>query len=161
MSDVPVTLQLMVDPTWQVGYRVQVYSDFGGGEIDTDRPLLQRPFGLFPTDVKPAGWGVDPFGEVPFAGGTPGAVDGGWGREAFAEATFAESEDLIEVTVYVPDACGLHKFGVQVLDAEGNPQGELIDTEAVVSGREPAKPASFAFSSYDKPSDTVTFAFGV
>lgn len=162
MSRVPITLRIPVDPSWTAGHHLQVYCDFGLGEIDTDRPLLARPLEVFPGEIEPAGYGESAYGEVPYGDLAPSLGTGGYGDQGYGEAPYGGGDDYVEAVVYVDDDYGSYAFAAYAIDAEGNEQSDPLDViEVFVSGREPPMLSGFAFSGYDKGTDTAAFAAGM
>lgn len=163
MSRVAVQLRVKLDATWKVGDKVQVYTNYGSGAIDTGNPLLPEPIEILP--------GVEPF--VGLGGGhlglgalgesrAPQLHTGGLGGLPLGQGALGGSEPNIIVTVYVADAFGVWKFAAGAVDEAGNVQGDALDEiEALVSGEDPPALTAFAFSGYDDGTDKATFSFTV
>lgn len=157
---VPVTLRVNVDATWLHGTRVQVYTDWGTGTIDTSKPLLNRPLDPYARKPRPGGLGANRLGEVPL--GAAAAYLGGDGpmQHALGSVSLDSAVQSFEVTVHVPDACAAWKFAAQALDEGGNAQGAALDElTAYVSGREPRPVTGLTLSGYDGGTDKLTFTF--
>ncbi len=144
------------------GDALQAYSDFGTGTIDTGRPLLKAPAALFSGAVQRfEGHGGEVYGESTYGDGLAQPIaGGGHGDEIYGETAYGDAAAARELIVQVPPAFGMHKFSVQLLDAEGNPQGAALpEIEAMVSSTDPPSLSSFEFDSYDTGGDVLTFRF--
>lgn len=159
-APIAVTLQIPIEDTWRAGTRIQVYTDWGSGEIDTDRPLLARPVEVFPGQAAQRGVGDDAADLVGTAGGPRQPATNTLASEICGVTPLCEGTAFVEVTVYVPQVYGLWLFGAQAVDEAGNPQdGALTELTELVYGTDPAPLQSFAYDSYDGETDQVTFAF--
>lgn len=161
MSRVAVQVRVKLDPTWRVGDKVQVYTNFGSGEIDTDHPLLPEPIEMFPGDEPDLGLGQGEMGAGRLGDvGPPSHHTGGLGDLPLGEGALGEDEPYVTVTVYVDDAFGVWKFAAQAVDEAGNVQGDALEEiEALVSGEDPPALIAFTFSEYDDVNDQAKFAF--
>lgn len=161
MSRVPVQLRVKLDPAWRVGDGVQVYTNYGSGEIDTDRPLLHEPAEVFPGQLRSRGLGRGRLGEGSIGGAKPTAFHkGGLGFMPLGIGPLGGSEPYVTITVYVDDAFGVWKFAAQAVDEAGNIQGDALEEiEALVSGEDPPALLAFTFSEYDDVNDKAQFAF--
>jgi hypothetical protein len=160
-----ISLQLRVpcDDTWKANDRVQVYTDYGTGELDMDAPLLSRPLAMFPGVHFPGGYGRNAYGSTPYGNRRPAWQNkGGYGRTKYGSVPYGQGEPYINVSVDIEDAHGDWTFGVEVVDGAGNPQsGAVAETTYHVSGEDPAPAGTFAFSSYDSESDQCEFTIGL
>lgn len=75
-----VTLRVPIDVDWDAGDRLQVYSDFGSGTIDTTKPLVVRGPDMFPGQQQARGVGVRPVGIGRVGDGKAARRRGGIGR---------------------------------------------------------------------------------
>lgn len=155
----PITLRVPIEDDWDAGIQLQAYTDRGGGEIDTDRPLLGKAKQVFPGRQRMGGFGRHIHGYARHGDLRAGRPrNGGWGDHRWGQIAHGSSQPYARVTVNVPAAYGLWKFAVQAVDAEGNAQaGALIELERVVSGTEPEPLRRFVLSSYDSENDRFTF----
>lgn len=155
-----VTLRVPIDDAWDAGDRVQVYTDFGSGTIDTGKPLVVRGFDIFPGQIASRGIGGQPIG-VGQAGSMRASRphDGvGAGIVGITPAGAAPPFALIEVEAAA--GFGLWKFAVESVDRDGQVQaGAKAELQAVVSGTEPSPLRSFAFDSHSAVTDQATFDF--
>jgi len=155
-----ITLRVAVDEDWDAGDGVQVYSDFGGGEVDTDRPLLAAPFDLFPGQQRARGVGVQPVGLGRVGDGKARRPRTGIGQAIVGVTPVGTATPFVEIPVEIPAGFGTWKFAVQAVNSEGVVQGEaLAEIAAVVSATEPPPLRSFGLSSYDSETDQVVFNF--
>lgn len=159
-------LLVEIDPSWRPLDRLQVFTDFGTGTIDTDRPLIFRPRRIFPADshdrVRRLGYGEEPYGLQPY--GAEGAVVDrvhGYGWDPYGEVEYGGTTKHVVVPVEIPQAYGTWKFAAQTIDGAGNEQGALTEFSRFVSGENPPPLASFVYTSYDSGSDKLTFTFTV
>lgn len=163
MSRVAVQLRVKLADTWEVGDKVQVYTDYGTGTVDTDNPLLPEPIEMFPGDEPERGLGEGALGEGSLGGvGPPLHYPGGLGETPLGEVPLGDDEPYITVTAYVPDAFGTWKFAAGAVDEAGNVQGDALEEiEAFVSGEDPPALTVFAFAGYDDDTDKATFSFAM
>jgi hypothetical protein len=162
LRKIRVTLTVEIDEAWRASDRLQVYTDFGDGSIDTTKPLLSRSLETFPDDIRQTvhheGYGDEPYGDVPY-GGAEAVSSGphGYGDDPYGDVEYGGALRHVEVDVLVPQAHGTWKFAVKAIDGAGNAQGALQEFTLFVSGTDPEPVASFAFDSYDSGDDVVTF----
>jgi len=157
-----VKIRVPVPAEADAGDRVQVFTDFGTGTIDTSRPLLKHPKAVFRGARKRfGGHGTESYGESAYGLGRQGPDPGpGHGSEIYGVTPYGVPVETIEVTVSVPPAYGLHKFSARMLDAMGNLQGAALPEVTVfVSSVQPPGLRSFAFASFDSGARTATFTF--
>ena len=161
MSKQTVVLRVPIDDDWDAGCGLQVFTDFGEGQIDTDRPLCARPIEVFPGAVASRGFGVGGFCVGRYGDDKPGRPHNDtFGMQIWGVTPFCNGSPFVEIPVSVPAGFGAWKFAVQSVDRNGNPQsGELKEISAVVSGTEPAPLRSFSFAGHDSETDRVTFDF--
>ena len=159
----PVTLRVSIDSSWDADTRLQVYTDEGGGTVDTTRPLLPDPKAVFPGAAKSKGYGRQPYGRGRHGNHKPArSRNGGYGRRVYGRTPHGRSEPYLAVTVQVPATFGLWKFAVEAVDQYGNVQaGGLAEIQRVVSGTEPPPIKDLALSNYDAGSDQVTLKFAL
>lgn len=161
MAKQSVTLRVPIASGWDGRTRLQVYTNFGSGAVDTSKPLLPRPMEVFPGQPVSRGFGARRFGLGRFGDGKPGR--GGtavFGRQRFGKTPFGNPTPFVEVTVDVAAAFGAWKFGVKAVDRFGNVQaGGAEEVTRVVSGTDPPPLKSFAVNGYDSQVDQVTFDF--
>lgn len=163
MNQITVTLKIPVVAGWRALDGVQVFTDYGTGTIDTDRPLLATPRRLFPKEkrdrVKHGGHGSAAYGASP--AGEVTAVPqrrSGHASDPHASVAYGAGKDYAELMVMVPQDYGAWKFAARVEDGAGNQQGSLVELTHFISGEEPLIPGTFAYSSYDSGTDVVTFS---
>ena len=144
------------------GDRIQVFSDFGSGTIDLDRPLLAQPKAVFRGARKRfAGHGTEVYGESLHGTGRQAPDPGlGHGSEIYGVTPYGTVPETMEIAVTVPPSYGAYKFSARLLDAMGNPQGAALPEVTVfVSSVQPPGLATFAFVSLDAGARTATFGF--
>ena len=144
------------------GDRIQVFTDFGSGTIDLNRPLLAQPKAVFRGARKRfAGHGTEVYGESAYATGRQAPDPGlGHGAEIYGVTPYGTVPETMEIAVTVPPAYGLHKFSGRLMDAAGNPQGAALPEVTVfVSSVQPPGLATFEFVSFDAGTRTATFGF--
>ena len=161
-----VDLWIKVEDDWRAADTIQVYTDFGSGTIDEDKPLLAVRAAIFPEDFRDrvwsGGYGDNPSGEVPYGeAGATASYDEGYGADPYGDVPYGETERKIKIPVAVESAYGTWKFAARVYDGAGNPQGALVEFSQFMSGENPPPLASFAYSSYDSGTDIVSFSFSV
>jgi len=160
VNRVPVKVRVRIADGWRVGDKLQIYTDWGSGTIDTDRPLLPQAMEIFPGQIKPEGMGTGAMGRGSISGKPSPPYHGGLGHTPLGVGPLGGSEPYAIVTVYVPDACATWKFAAEAVDEAGNPQGDALEEmEALVSGEEPPPLLAFAFSAYDDVNDKAKFSF--
>jgi len=158
-----VRLRIEIDPTWRANDRLQVFTDWGTGTIDTDKPLLFRPVRIFPDDpredVAPRPWMTERLGTAISSRARGGRS--GIGEEGLWPAGgLGAWKRYRAVEVLLPSAYGTWKFACRVIDGAGNEQGDLVEFSRFMSGEDPAPVASFAYDSFDDETDKATFAIG-
>ena len=158
-----VTIKVPIDPDWDGETRLQVYTDRGGGTVDTTDPLLPRPVEVFPGALRAKGFGRFPLGRGRFGSNKPAYPrNGGFFDQRFGTGALGRSKPFVRLTVNVPAVFGKWKFAVEAIDAEGNVQSDPITEVArILSAAEPPTIKSFAFGSYDGGTDQVTFSLRV
>lgn len=161
MSRVAVQLRVKLDSTWRVGDRLQVYTNFGSGAIDTDNPLLPEPVEILPGVERFAGLGGGHLGSGALGESrAPTLHTGGLGNMPLGQGELGGSEPHVTVTVYVDDAFGVWIFAAGSVDEAGNLQEDALEEiEALVSGEEPPALTAFTFSEHDDVNDKAKFAF--
>ena len=110
-----------VDQAWDAGTTLQVYTDFGAGTIDFDKPLLVKAKRVFEQGYKePAAGGVSPtrLGRGRLSG-RPNKPAIGLGRTRLGRTPLGRTPSYVEVVVRVPPAYGVHKFAVKAPFTEG------------------------------------------
>ncbi len=158
MSKQTVLLTVPISGAWDAGDRIEVFTDFGDGSLDMAAPLLVRGLDLFPGRQAARPVGRRAVGRSRVGDGHASRPKPGVGHSVVGVTPVGRTPTYVPVAVDVPAAFGKWKFGVRVVDADGNVQGGgLQEIELVVSGTEPAPLTSFAFASYDSESDQVTF----
>ena len=163
MSRVAVQLRIKIADAWRAGDKVQVYTNFGSGEIDTDHPLLSEPVEILPGVEPFAGFGGGEFGGGVYGDSrAPMMHTGGFGDMPMGQGAFGGSEPYVTVTVYVDDAFGVWKFAAKSVDKAGNLQEDALEEiDALVSGEEPPALTAFTFSEHDDVNDKAKFAFAM
>jgi hypothetical protein len=159
-----IRLRIPIDPSWRAADRVQVYSDFGSGTVDTDRPLLNPARRLFPDDPRDAnnGGSIAQNGLCRMAlSRRPARRPQGMKKRSPLEASLAGTTRYVFMDVVVPAGYGMWKFAAEAADGAGNPQGGLNEFQQFVSGEDPPPLSSFAFDSYDDVNDVVSFSFSL
>ena len=160
MSSQTAILRVPIDDGWDAGTRLQVYADFGSGTVDTDTPLLARPFEVFPGQHALRGHGEQPYGRGRVGDGKAARPVTGVGRAIYGRTPYGSAPPFVEVPVNVPAAFGQWKFAVKAVDGAGNAQSAgLNEIEAVVSGTEPPPVKSFALHSIHLITGQATFDF--
>ena len=155
-----ITLRVPIADTWDAGDRLQVYTNFGSGAIDTDRPLLSRPAEIFPGKWPAKGYGRQPYGRGRHGDHRAGRRRGGLEPTTYCRTAYGRTPATMTVKVEVPADFGMYKFAATVVDRFGTVQeGSLQEIETIVSGAEPAPLKSFARAGYDGQTDIVTFDF--
>ncbi len=162
MSSQRVILPIPIADGWDAGDRLQVFTDWGDGTIDTSTPLLARPLNIFPGQQRAKPLGRQPVGRGRVGDHKASRPRRGLGRTRIGRTPVGTTPAVIHVPVDVPPAFATWKFAAQVVDVNGNVQSEdPAEISAVVSGTEPGPLASFALDSYDDGTDQATFAFAV
>ena len=158
MSKETIRLRVPISDTWDAGDRLQVFSDFGGGEIDTDRPLLARPVEVFAGQWPAKGLGRQPLGVGRLGDGRASRARTGLGKTILGVTPCGTTPPYLEVVVEVPAAFGNWKFAAAAVDRFGTVQaGSLQEVEAVVSATDPAPLQRIDLADYDGETDVVTF----
>jgi len=154
-----VTLRIPVPDGWDGRDRLQVFTDWGTGTIDTTKPLLPEPIEVFRLQREAMGVGQQVVGGARAdlkAGRRPGTL----GQGTVGVTPVGQDPETVDVSVELPAAFGPWKFAAQSIDRYGNVQSEaLAAITKVVSATEPAGLSGLTFSSYDGGTDRVTFAF--
>lgn len=160
MSKQTIILRVAIDENWDAGDRLQVFTDSGSGVVDMSKPLLRRPFALFPGQQPAQAYGRQPYGFGRHGDNLASRPATGGLMSIYGTTPHGGTLVAVEVAVEVPPAFGVWKFAAQVVDGFGNVQaGGPLELAVLVSGTQPAPPAAFGFVSYDAPSDRVTFGF--
>lgn len=160
MSKQAVTLRVPIHEDWDAGDRLQIYTNFGSGEVDTDKPLLRRPVEIFPGQQRSRGLGRQPVGIGRVGDFKAARPRRGLGTTRAGVTPVGTTPAVIEVTVDLPAAFGKWKFAAKAIDRHGNVQsGDLEVIEAVVSGTEPPPLEAFSYNGYDSETDQVSFDF--
>lgn len=155
-----VMLRVPIDDDWDAGVRLQVYTDFGTGTIDTDSPLLQRGLDLFPGKHRARGVGTQPVGVGRLGDHKAARPRAGIRHAIVGQTAVGTSPPFVVIPVQVPAAFGAWKFGVEAVDANGNVQGGgLAEVTAMVSGTEPPPLKSLSLVGYDATKDQLTLSF--
>ena len=160
-----ITLELRVpcDDDWEADDRIQVYTDYGTGVLDTDAPLLSRAVAMFPGVHFPGGYGGNDYGSVDYGSEHPTwPHTGGYGDHAYGELDYGADDPYIVIPITIEDAVGDWIFGVAVVDGAGNSQsGAIAETTYHVSGEDPTPAGTFVFSAYVSESDQCEFTIGL
>ena len=80
MSKQLVTVRVPVPAGFDGGDLIQVYTDWGGGSIDTSKPLLARPYDPFGGAERARSIGRQPVGRGKVGGRLPARKRRGVGR---------------------------------------------------------------------------------
>jgi len=157
-----VTLKVPIDESWGAGIRLQVFSNGGSGDVDTDTPLLPRAKNVFPGALEARGYGIHPYCGGRYGTNLPSRLqNGGYGDHVYAGVPYGTSQPYIEIAVHIPATFGKWKFGVAAVDEQGNVQGDSVEViERMISATEPPTLKSLALDSYDGENDQVTLSFG-
>ncbi|MEK6677002.1 MAG: hypothetical protein AABZ47_15290 [Planctomycetota bacterium] len=154
-----IALRTIIPEAWSGGTGIQVYTDFGSGTVDLNRPLLPTPYRVVDDGGRRrSGFGHVPFGRGKFGHGTGGRPRKGFGHTRFGHTPFGATERFFDVPVTIRPTFGPWKFKIAAVDEAGNVQGgAFVEIIRVVSGSEPPSVRSFSFSSYDSINDQMTF----
>ena len=156
---IDVALAVPVDPSWAFGTKLQAYSDFGTGTIDTGRPLLAQPVDPYVGRVKPAGFGQAGYGETSYGTTTRRIGRGGYGNLPHATVPFGDGARRVTVVARVPDAYGSWKFAVEAISPAGDAQTDALEERAVfLSGRLPGPVKAMAIDSFAGDTLTLTYS---
>lgn len=155
-----LTLRVPVDGTWDGGTRLNVFTDYGTGVVDTSQALNADPIEVFPGQVEARPFGRQPFG-VGRMDGLPSRTHRRFEDEILGRYAFgATPEEFIDIEVPVSASFGFWKFQVQAVDRTGTAQTDaLVEVTAVVSSTQPPPPTNFVQSAYDAVNDLFTFTF--
>jgi len=97
---------------------VVLYFDNGTGQVDYGQPI--RSMRIWPCLQDKAGWGLSRFGEGDFGYDWAGGI--GFGRGSFGRGEFGVDADIVEFMSPALEA-GTYRFGVKVVDRNGNKSG--------------------------------------
>jgi hypothetical protein len=114
---------------------VEIYSDNGvshlddgSGQIDYDKPENLEPIPIWPVWQEKCGFGLSEFGESDFGRDwSPGV---GFGAGLFGQGEFGVDADVIE-WVSGELAAGKYKFGIRIIDGNGN-ISEASETREII-----------------------------
>jgi hypothetical protein len=146
-----VRIILLRGQNLSIGATVQVYSDWGDGEIDYDKPFNDSPVRVWPVWQDKAGFGMGGFGTSDFGWDCAAAV--GFGKGSFGNGQFGIDADTIE-WVSRPLQAGVYKFALKITDEAGNESisGETVQVTVIPAAR-PA--GELNVSSFDKQTNQL------
>ncbi len=157
-----VTLRVPIDDAWDGGDRIQVYTDFGSGTVDTTRPLTARGFDVFPGQISSRGIGKHPAGAGQAGSMKASRPHDGIGSAITGVTPTGTAPPFMSIEVDVEAGFGQWKFAVEAVDRDGTVQaGAKAELQAMVSGTEPSPLKSFDFNNHNGGTDQVTFDFSV
>jgi len=146
-----IRISLLRGQNLPAGSTAMIYSDNGTGEVDYDSSVNVWPIEIWPAWQEKAGFGMSRFGLSDF--GYDGAAATGFGLGNFGRGEFGFDADSLE-WVSRPYDIGTYKFGVKIVDAEGNASsGSETGEISVVPSAVPAQGAEV--DSFDKESNRL------
>jgi hypothetical protein len=155
---IDVALAIPVQTSWPYGTRLQVYTDFGTGTIDTSQPLLAAPVDPYAGRRRPAGFAQAGYGETSYGGSTRRVGRGGYGGHGHAEVAFGGGQPRVTVVARVRDAYGNWKFAAEAIAPNGDVQTDALEEKQVfLSGRTPQPVKNVAIDSYTAGTLTLTY----
>jgi hypothetical protein len=122
-----VKLRLLRSQHLPLGSLIQIYSDNGTGTIDYDKPVNAEPIRVWPSLYDKAGFGISRFAEGDFGFDSAAAV--GFGMGDLGLGQFGLDADSFEWTTE-PLSKGVYKFGVKVIDEDGN-ESDAVETKSI------------------------------
>jgi hypothetical protein len=125
-ADNRVKLSLLRSQRLPAEARFKVYTDNGSGEVDYANPIGEGL--VWPNWQDKAGFGLAGFGEGDFEYDWAGGI--GFGKGNFGAGEFGVEADVIEWLSPALDA-GVYRFGVKVIDGQGN-ESEASETGEIV-----------------------------
>jgi hypothetical protein len=128
----------------------QIYFDNGGGEIDYDNPLTDRPIRIWPAWQDKAGFGMSRFGVGDF--GYESAAAAGFGCGSFGRGLFGLDADTVEWVSPVLQA-GKYKFAIKITDGRGNESNSETGQITVAPAAKPAERLNV--TSFDRQTNTL------
>jgi len=152
IDDARVSLTLLRSQTLPAAAVANVYWDHGTGTVDYDVPLNRVPMTIWPSWQDKSGFGMAPWGTGDF--GHDAAASVGFGRGAFGHGQFGLDADVLQwVSAELP--LGRYRFGVKIVDAEGN-VSTPVETDPITVVP-PAKPAArIDLAAYDESAGQLT-----
>lgn len=132
-----VKLTLLRSHSLPLGAAANAYFDHGTGQIDYHMPLNPDPIPLWPCRQDKAGFGMAQFGTGDFGCESAAAI--GFGKGSFGQGQFGLDADAL-AWISPELALGTYRFGVTVIDAEGN-EGPARET-GPITVVPPARPAA-------------------
>lgn len=149
-----VRLRILRSQLLPLGSVIQIYSDSGTGSVDYDNPVNVEPIDVWPSLYDKAGFGMSSFAEGDF--GFDSAAAAGFGVGDFGLGQFGLDADSFEWTSE-PLSKGVYKFGVQVIDKDGN-ASDAVETESITVIPS-ARPATvLTVWSFDKQSNRLVLS---
>jgi hypothetical protein len=147
-----IRLTLLRSQALPAGARATLYSDNGTLQIDYAKPLHALPVLLWPCLQDKAGFGTAQFGTGDFGYDSAAAV--GFGKGSFGHGQFGLDADTVE-WISPPLALGRYRFGVKVIDADGN-ESLASETEPipVIPAATPA--VGLEVATFDPETDQLT-----
>jgi hypothetical protein len=133
----------------------KIYSNHGNGEVDYDTPVNDVPKRIWPAWQDKGGFGLSRFGRSDFGFDASAAI--GFGKGTFGLGEFGFDADVIDWTSEQLQA-GLYKFGVKIVDSQGNQDEGQSETEpiTVIPGSKPVEEMRLA--SFDKQVNELVFS---
>ena len=146
-----VRLTLLRGQELPPGSVVYIYFDNGTGEIDYGEPIDDWPIGVWPVWQDKAGFGMSRFGASDVGYDSSAAV--GFGEGSFGAGLFGLDADTME-WFSEPLEAGVYKFGVSVIDGDGNESGSSETGAITVTPA--ARPAGrVSGASFDKQTNQL------
>ena len=112
-----VKINLSRSQNLPAGGTIQIYFDNGTGQIDYEKPIIERAINIWSYWQDKSGFGMSKFGFSDFGYDSSAAV--GFGKGCFGKNEFGIDTDTIEWVSPVLSA-GVYKFAVVVFDEAGN-----------------------------------------
>ena len=123
-----VKIGLLRSQEMPAGAKAEIYFDNGSGQIDYDRPINDEPIPIWPVWQEKCGFGLSGFGEGDF--GREWSAGVGFGAGLFGQGEFGVDAEMIE-WVSPELAAGKYKFGIRIIDENGN-VSEASETDEII-----------------------------
>jgi hypothetical protein len=111
-----VRLNLLRDQKLAIDSGIEIFSDYGSGQIDMTSPINKEKLWMWSAREDKAGFGLSGFGLSDFGYDWSGAI--GLGKGCFGAGQFGCDSDLFEWVSGQLNA-GVYKFAVRILSEDG------------------------------------------
>jgi len=123
-----IKFSLLRDQNLPIDSKVQIYFNNGSGQIDYSKPINNSPIHIWSCWNDKCGFGMSRFGLSDFGYDSAAAV--GFAKGWFGYGQFGLDADTL--TWVSPElAAGTYKFGIKIIDSQGN-ESNVSETDDIV-----------------------------